>query len=531
MHPVSDFLKIYPMRQRCTQFFLLLLLFVGGGGLAIAKSPAAVQESTSLEGLSAKKAAVEAGTSQDEKIKARLIELYEQAIQARNQVVKIRADHMDLKSRIKSAPDRLKKFRKQLAKKPRPYDPLKKLPKKASIDEVSALLRQEEERFETLNASHKKHTDALTYLLDAASKHSNVVADLASKLERINADLSAPSVPDELPALITARREALLARKDLRTAELELYHLQMDNPELLTSLTVAERDLAARESNHLLPGLEALREAAQQLREASAAKVMKQAERDQLEAVDLPEPIRVIAEMNVALSTELQELTRSEAQVVEQLDVAHRSLDEIKFEANSTRQRVEVVGPSEAIGRMLRKRASALPSLGSYRRNTSSRRAEINRVTDRQIDIDELRRDLLDIEGRVQNIVSTIVPPAETELFTVQTEFQIREKNRLSEEARQLLSAQREGLMELHKIYGRYIGQLAALDVAERQLVAEAEQFIVFIEERLIWIPSTKSLAFSDAISFVSGSIWLTSFSGWIDAGHRFLLFTMAGAC
>ncbi|MFC1602291.1 mechanosensitive ion channel domain-containing protein [Pseudomonadota bacterium] len=518
MHPVSNFLKKHPMCQRFIQCFLLLLLFVGAGESAIAQSPATAPESTTLEGLSAKKAAIEAGTSQDEKVKARLIELYEQAIQARTQTEKMRAEHANLKSRIKSAPGRLAKLRKQLAKKPRPYEPLKKLPKKASIDEVSTLLRQEEERFEILNASHKKYADELTYLLDAASKRSNVVAELTSKLESINTDLNAPSASEELPVLITARREALLARKDLRTAELELYHLQMDNPELLTSLTAAERDLAARESNHLLPGLEALREAAQKLREASAAKAMKQAERDQREAIDLPEPIRIIAEMNVALSTELQELTRSEAQVVGQLDTAHRSLDEIKFEADSARQRVEVVGSSEAIGRMLRKRAAALPSLGSYRRNTSGRRTEIDRVTDRQIDIDELRRDLLDVDGRVQNIVSAIVQPVEEELFTVQTEFQVREKNRLSEETRQLLMAQRESLMELHKIYGRYIGQLAALDVAERQLVAEAEQFIVFIEERLMWIPSTKPLAFSDAVSFISGSIWLVSPGGWAHA-------------
>jgi len=501
--------------QRCPLFVLLLFVSIGGIQPAAAQLLTELPESATLEELRTKRSDIEASAILDDKAKARLIELFEQAIQARTQAEKVRADYLGLKSRIELAPDRLEKIRQQLATKPQSYDPLKKLPKNAGVDEISSLLRQEEERFDALKALLKKHTDELTQLLDAMSRGSELIADRTRRLENINADLKTPPTPDVTPALSAARREALLARKDLRIIELELYHLQMDNHELLTSLARMERDLAARESGHLVPGLEVLRAAAQQRREASAAKVMEEAERAQQEVAGLPGPIRSIAEVSVALSAELQDLTRREAQVVERLDLVHRSLDGIKSEADSTRQRVEVVGPSEAIGRMLRKRAAALPSLESYRRDTSERRAEINRATDRQIDIDELVRDLLDIERWVQSAISDIEHPSEVGFATVKPELKEKERHRLSEQARQLLTAQRDSLMELHKVYGRYISQLTALDVAERQLVSEAEMFIAFIKERLIWIPSTKPLAFSDAAGFVSGAVWLLSPGDW----------------
>lgn len=513
--PNGGFRTICSFHRRLALFFFILLIFIGGIAPAVGQPTTPIQESAGLEELRVKKSAVQASTTLDEKTKARLVELYEQIIQAKTQAIQVRADYLELKTRVKSVPERLDKIRKQLAKPPESYNPIEKLPKKANIDEVGSLLRQEEEKFEILKGSLKKYTDELTQLLDAAPKRSEMIADRNSRLERINADLKTPPAPDESPVLTAARQEALRARKDLRTVELELYRLQMDNQELLTRLATAERDLAARESNHLLPGLEALRAAAQQLREASAAKVMEEAERAQKESAGLPAPIRIIAEKNVLLSAELQDLTRREAQVMERLDLAHRRLDGIKFEADSTRQRVEVLGSSEAIGRVLRKRAAALPSLESYRRDTNERRVEISRGTERQIDIDELRRDLLDIERWVQMTIENIERPREEGLAIVKLELQEKEKNRLSQETRQLLIAQRDSLMELHKVYGRYTSQLTALDVAERQLVAEAKKFIAFIEERLIWIRSTRPVALSDAANFISATAWLASPSGW----------------
>jgi len=508
------FNQMHLTSNRAFPLFVLLLLCMVGSASVIANPTKIAGAPSSVAELKTKRSNIDGNATLDDAAKIKIAELYEQAIQARTQADKLLTDYQALKSRVEAAPNRLNKLRKQLAKEPSPYDPVSQLSKRAGIDEVGSLLRQEEVQYEAYKASIKIEENTLARLLDGVAHRSKVMANLTGRLENLDADLKAAPASDELPALTTARREALLARKGLRMIELDFYRLQMDNHELLTSLAVAERDFATRESSRLLPGLEALRGVAQKLREASAAKVMEKAERAQQETVDLPGPIRFIAEKSVELSVELQDLTRNEALVIERLDLAHRKLDEIKSEAESTRQRVEVVGPSEAIGRMLRKRAAALPSLESYRLDTRERQAEINRATDRQIDIDELRRDLLSIEERVQDTLQSIEQRQEP-IPSDEKAQQDKEERRLSKETRDLLIAQRDTLAELHKVYGRYISRLAALDVAERQLVSEAEKFIAFIDERLIWIRSTKPIAFSDLPDFASSLIWLISPADW----------------
>jgi len=507
------------LKNHTPLFFLALLIFTCTIDPVAAQSPGVTAHESTLEQLQSKRSAIEASATLDDNAKTKIIEHYGQAITARTQTNEIHTKLAQLRSLIAAAPKRIDKIRKLMAKPLKAYDPLKKLSKNASADEIESLLRQEEEAFNALREALKKHTDDLTLQLNIATTISQESADRTSKLGQIESDLKTPPPPDEITAVTDARREALLARKGLREAELDFYKQQLDNHELLTSLSMAERDLAAREDNHRLSGLEALRSASQRLREATATKAKQQAERAHEETADLPDAIRAIAEKNVSLSSELEELTRKESQVAARLDSTFRQLEEIKSEADSTRQRVEIVGSSEAIGRMLRKRHEALPSLERYQRDASERRSEINRATDRQIDIEELRRDLLEIGHQVENIILEIEQSAaDTEAdINVEPKLQDKEKTQLSTQAHQLLLAQRDAFTEQHRIYGRYIAQLTALDVAERQLVAEAETFAQFIREHLIWIRSTSPVAFSDLAKLPSGLLWLASPGSWLQ--------------
>ena len=496
-------------------FPLSLLLFVltFGAHSAVAQPVvSANREALSLEQLQTKKSAIEVGTALDSSAKAKVIELYDQALNTHVAANEIHTRIKTLNDKIAAAPKRVEQIRKLMEKPLAAYSPVKKLPKKAEINEIETLLRQEEKAFDLLREALKQHTDELTRQLTVTTTLSQESADRSSRLERIESDLKTPAPPGEPTALTEARYDALLARKKLRQTELDLYRLQLDNNALLTSLAMAERDLAVRESNHRLPGLEALRNAAQQLRETIAAEVKEKAELAQEKAVGLPGAIHAIAEKNVALSSELEKLTRKESQVSARLDAMFLQLEEIKTEANNTRQRVEIVGPSEAIGRMLRKRRDALPSLESYRRDADKRRAEINRATDRQIDIEESRRDLLDLDQLVEQTVADFIP-----------QLTEKESAQLPNQARQLLLSQRDTLTELHRIYGRYISQLTALDVAERQLITEAEKFTQFIGEHLIWIRSTPPVALADVARFPAAVIWLVSPGGWLQVSKDLL--------
>ncbi len=109
---------------------------------------------------------------------------------------------------------------------------------------------------------------------------------------------------------------------------------------------------------------------------------------------------------------------------------------------------------------MLRRRQDALPSFQSYRRTSASRSEEINRATDRQIEIDELLRERSDVEGLV-----TLM------LQGVQQDLSPAQQKRFRKQLYTLTQNRRDALNRLQTIYGRYIGQLTTLDLAERQQV------------------------------------------------------------
>ncbi len=196
-------------------------------------------------------------------------------------------------------------------------------------------------------------------------------------------------------------------------------------------------------------------------------------------------PIRTIAQENTRYRLELEELKERSQSVSNQLQVARIGLDEIKSDSERTRERVDVVGATEAIGKLLKRRRDALPSLQSYRRTSAERGMQISRATDRQIEIDEFLREHGDIRAEVSK---TLLALSEAE------------RAQFEQETTELIKEQRNLLNELQKIYGRYIGQITSLDLAERQLAEVASDYINYIDDQLIWIPGPGLSALLDPV-------------------------------
>ena len=61
---------------------------------------------------------------------------------------------------------------------------------------------------------------------------------------------------------------------------------------------------------------------------------------------------------------------------------------------------------------------------------------------------------------------------------------------------------------ELQKVYARYVGQITALDLAERQLVEVASEYTDYIDDQLIWIPGLGLASLLDPAGFAKAVAW-----------------------
>jgi len=248
-----------------------------------------------------------------------------------------------------------------------------------------------------------------------------------------------------------------------------------------------------------------LKEQAQASLEERVRDARKEAEKQESRTAELPEAIQIVARENAQYRNELESLVDREKRVTGELEKIQGGLAEIGSDFERTRQRVDVVGPTEAIGKMLQLRRNDLPSVRSYRRTSAERVNEISRATDRQIEIDELLRERADIQGVVDGVTRGFAPdlPGGT-------------KAAFLDETTKLARNRRQALRDLQTLYGSYISQLTTLDLAERQLVSLSGTFTDYIDDQLMWIPSSGIEALVEPAASGKVLLWALSPNSWL---------------
>jgi potassium efflux system protein len=449
--------------------------------------------------------------SLDKATQQKVIDLIEQAEKWFRQVNKLEGEIVQLNRTIENAPAEIKKLRNSIGSLDSEDRTLLRFIKQSELVEIEQRISQESLNLNQAREQHKQQLATLSDLLVGSqqinseiSEHNGVLSKIAA--ERANHDEA------ENQRLNQARQLLLNSRKQLHQTQIEQLKLRLANQNLLTNLAQAKRDATTAQIGKLQTTLKQLTKAASEIREEQAKQARQQAEQINKQSQSLPEPIKEIAEKNARYRGEMEELVYWEKRVSQKLQATQRQLEQISDDFEHSKQRVEVVGASEAIGKMLSRRRQALPSLQSYSRSSAERKQEINLATDRQIAIEEQ----LLVQGSLTQHVDQVTQP----LIETLAESDVA---KLRKQVFSLLGARREALNELQKIYGRYITQLTSLDQAERQLLEVSESYVAYIEDQLIWISSGDLFDFLDFNQLKSGLARLTSPDEWTTAGSELI--------
>ncbi|MBQ0790249.1 MAG: mechanosensitive ion channel, partial [Cycloclasticus sp.] len=498
------------VRAICLFIFLLSGISTGFAEQALTTE----QGAFSLAFLQQKKASINADSSLDESLKATALSHYDMAIVNKKSTLELVAELVSFEAQLVDAPKRITDIQDALVnsfKSPADFD--NSSTENDVIKLETALMTAEAEHRQQL-AKQKKHAQVLSELLATKGKGHGSINDLKKRLDSAKQSLAeTPDVDNNV--LSEARHTNLAIKKALYETQLQHYLFVLEKQDVLVQLHTLERDLASRRLTQLQTHTDLLKVKLQQQRENKAAEVSEQAEILQQSVADLPIAVRVIADDNVTFGNELQDVTLKQAQTTERLNASSQALDELIQQVEEARKRVELVGNSEAIGRMLRNRATALPSIHSYQAGAKKRRNEIDRVTDRLIDINERRRALLNIEQRIEKTLADVEEQKIAQPPSAFATSKDDDRTRLSQLVRSLLTIQFNNLTKLSETYNRYISDLTSLDTARRQLVLEAQQFSSFINERLLWIKSIPVIGVEDGAHFINAIAWLTSTNNW----------------
>jgi potassium efflux system protein len=307
------------------------------------------------------------------------------------------------------------------------------------------------------------------------------------------------------------RRAALLA-------EIEAYQNELASYEVRGELLAKRRDRATLRIAYYDALSIKLREATQRMELRKVETENEEAQKLLKELTALPEGFRQTLEELYRRNQALASLWTGESglyqqieDVSEKLARAEAKVAEIESELLRLAARVEAVGLADSVGALLRQHRAEAPDIGMYQRFIRMRQEQIGDVQLQQIKLREQRQALADIDSLVSQVMASVDEPVTPE-----------SRREVEPLLRQLFETQRRYMDALIDDYETYFQKLVDFDASQHELIDRTKDLLDFIDERILWIPSGKTVQPELLSDGRDAIIWLLTPQYWAQLGRAF---------
>ena len=351
----------------------------------------------------------------------------------------------------------------------------------------------------------KDWREQLEKLKNRPSQLQTEITENKEKLAKLTDELKKQASPNEPQELFRAKEAAFLAEQSMRSAKTRLFEKQLLNNDLLVSLMTSEQDLATLQLKRNESESKAWGSIAGKRREQEALKARMEAETAKVLTPDLPPAIQKQYDTNIELGKTLEKFAQDDALTARMLEQRQSDLKMLEEEFSLARQRIQNAALSEMSGITLRRRRQALPSPKRYHQNSEQRQLAMGLVSEAQFNIDEQRRNLLDLQDAKRRIIESISTESAENLSEWEDKLQT------------LLANRRNLLEKLQTTYRSHYNNLQSLEFTEQQLAAKTEEYADFLDGHLLWIRSSKVLGLNDLRNLPAAIRWIASPYNWFQ--------------
>lgn len=494
---------------------LLFIIFLLSCGLSVAVNaqsdpakPQSAREEITKETLQAKIDAINTRQGLDELSKAKLLKFYQSAQDNLGNLETFKARAADFKLSIKQAPDTTKKLQKEI-------EQAQAKPAKQKFEDFSHIATEEldqrliieKEKISSLNDQFKKLENELALQQARPQLIRQETVSAQQELEATQKKLETPPPASESKLETEAERAYLKTLLEARGAELKMLEIEAISHTSRVELLKAQFQLLDMQKNARGPTVGAIENTLTERRQQEAQKAQNALSQAEKELSGKHAVIQEITRQNIQFSRDLQTISTKIDGYNEQKTKLDALAREIDGDFKSAEKKISLAGLSPALGKILREQRRNLLSQSQLSLQSETIQNETAIASLEQFKVEDNLKKLADIDSRLQEVMALKVEP----------QLPAEQRMMIQAELRVLMNNQKDLLNKLSAADTTYLRTLGDFDFARQQMAAQAEKFAAFLDERLLWVPSSEPVNSDYPAELYHSTQWLLSPLNWLN--------------
>ncbi len=466
----------------------------------------------------------EGKTEFDEALRTKLLEQYRAALYQLALSQRHKNEAENLKRYIEVTPEETRKIREQLQEAQKSDIQNKPLP--ADIAEYTTSreldLRLAKEQAD-LTALRNKLSGIEVKIQQLQLRPDNIQSELVGAKQRLDEytqTLKVDPLNAENPTESNARIVLLQARQRSALDEINKLEQELLSLDVKRELLLVTRDIFNIKVSYTERLIKAIGDMVNQFREKEVKQASLAAEAAKHEAIDKHPAVKELAGENAEYTAELTDVAQYISKITPQRTSLSDHLKQLKLDYENAKKQIEIAGNvDEALVQIMLDQRRRLPDLNGKRKINEEIRKKVIATRLRRFRLDEQIRPMSNIPQEVARTMSE----------KVQKPVPSANGKDIENEITVLLTKKSELLNKLDIAYGTLLKSLGEFHSELNQYIKNVQVYASFMDEQLMWVPSSPPFSKLTWHKLISSFNWLFSPYNWKDLGIASLsIFTNA---
>ncbi|MDD5215257.1 MAG: mechanosensitive ion channel [Methylococcales bacterium] len=332
-------------------------------------------------------------------------------------------------------------------------------------------------------------------------------------IEATRKKLELPAAPTDSKLEYEARQIYYKTLIETLTTELKRLDAEAISQPARVELLKTQLQLFDIQKNSLTPIVTTIENLAFDLRSQEAKKMEDALSQTEKELEGKHPLIQQHTHENIQYSRDLQAVTTKIEQLSEQKTFVELKTTSIENDFKSADKKISLAELSPALGKILREQRRSLASQNEVTTESKKLQNETALTSLEQFKVEAKQKELLNLDDALKQMMVSQVEPL----------LPFEERMMIQAQLRVLLNNQKELLNKLAQADSTYLRTLGDLDFARQQMLTQAEKFATYLDERLLWVPSSEPVNFSIFSGLYHSLQWLFSPSNWSELLHEII--------